>query len=138
MQSIHLSSQASTQINLALQVNNSSCVISTDLLPTIYIPREPDTHIREELVDDGEGETVNLHIVVLLQSFNPVQSITLFNHQTHLLHLLDLCRCLWGSCVCVCGRGTSTYCSGGTCNDFAVLWLCTVMKDDIQVHDYER
>ena len=71
----------------------TSSVISTNLLPTI--PQwQPVTHIREELVNDRESKTVNLHIVVLLQSLNFVQSITLFNHQTHLFHLLDLCRSL--------------------------------------------
>ena len=61
---------------------------------------------------------VYLHIIVSLQSLNVVQSTALFNYQTHLFHLLDLCRSL--KCVCVCSESLvahmGAYYSNRICN----------------------
>ena len=43
-------------------------------------------HLREEIVDDGEREFVDVLVAVLLQSLNLVQTLALLYHQTHLIH----------------------------------------------------
>ena len=43
-------------------------------------------HLREEFVDDGEREFVDVLVAVLLQSLNLVQTLALLYHQTHLIH----------------------------------------------------
>jgi hypothetical protein len=43
-------------------------------------------HLREEFVDDGEREFVDVLVAVLLESLNLVQTLALLYHQTHLIH----------------------------------------------------